>query len=678
MLQGRHECDGCVVSEAALTACMALGGTGTSVSEAIDVLAQQGIIVQSVAIAEDCMRRADIIAQWRDRMDLEELHGYLNSSLPVAPDVSAVEPLLFRMVHQAWAFCSTCGRRFLVTGWCKGFAAVGGILGGDPATACPPSLSKQCGGVMNEAGEGLYAIPKIEDWPVYVRGKFVPYRSGRINDSMLYLTKEEADSLRLVLVFADVVQERGKIGRAPIANLKKVSVIRAEYIRDDPVVRGFPTLRAKAAFEYLIANNKTYHWYYRELLGHHFQQGLSGAAATYFIHTSALLLHRPGIEVAAYPVLYPHHDYGDTDIKERLSHPDRGMCDWMAGRLPSIQKSFLAKICSDIRSYQEEPLLAFLLYDIHLARSTMQAITIAEGRDLSPDAVADNQQISSSYWANEQDVMSGMVRVMARIQDDLRFVTDAADDCIPQRQRLAVADVLAYPPPLDRAKGSPNWLTGNQGEKMRQYRQQEPAVDGNLPNIFITVSPAEWHFPLPWGVLGRYGACLHRGLGMLALHMFNIVTKFMVLYIFADGVFFSTVLAHVVRTEYQGRGTPHWHLAAWVIPMSQYPLVSLEGRTGRDHNSRLVSTCERILGASIDVQVGRGAGLSYVDGYVTKEHNRLACWYCYICHLIDFVFSVNLFVNWRVIFVSFSVCVFCFGTLLWKNGFDVWLCVCWS
>ena len=33
-----------------------------------------------------------------------------------------------------------------------------------------------------------------------------------------------------------------------------------------------------------------------------------------------------------------------------------------------------------------------------------------------------------------------------------------------------------------------------------------------------------------------------------------------------------------MKTEYQGRGTPHWHIAAWVVCFGL--LRFLEGRTG--------------------------------------------------------------------------------------------------
>ena len=102
-----------------------------------------------------------------------------------------------------------------------------------------------------------------------------------------------------------------------------------------------------------MEHNPTYKHYYELLLSKRFTElrKRPGEAVSWFIPTSDLLLHKHGIEVAAYPVLYPHADFGDTDIKERLTAKYE---DWMVGKLPSIQKSFLAKVCSDVRSYQEE------------------------------------------------------------------------------------------------------------------------------------------------------------------------------------------------------------------------------------------------------------------------------------------------------------------------------------
>ena len=118
---------------------------------------------------------------------------------------------------------------------------------------------------MNAQSEGLYAVPKREDWPVYSRGKWYSWEGARkehLNPkdlvSMLDLNKEEVESLRLVRIFADLKSERGKQGSAPVANLKKVSVVRAEYVRADPGKGTFPTPRAKAAFEYLCETNATY------------------------------------------------------------------------------------------------------------------------------------------------------------------------------------------------------------------------------------------------------------------------------------------------------------------------------------------------------------------------------------------------------------------------------------
>ncbi|CAK0858984.1 unnamed protein product [Prorocentrum cordatum] len=65
---------------------------------------------------------------------------------------------------------------------------------------------------------------------------------------MYDLAREEVDSLRLVRIFCDVKKETGKIGKAPVWNYKKCSVVRAEYTRHDMRNKDYPSPRAAAAF----------------------------------------------------------------------------------------------------------------------------------------------------------------------------------------------------------------------------------------------------------------------------------------------------------------------------------------------------------------------------------------------------------------------------------------------
>ena len=75
-----------------------------------------------------------------------------------------------------------------------------------------------------------------------------------------------------------------------------------------------------------------------------------------------------------------------------------------------------------------------------------------------------------------------------------------------------------------------------------------------------------------------------------------------------------------MKTEYQGRGTPHWHIAAWVVCWTR--LQFLAGRTGKGVLSAFVKFLQMVLCCEIDVQVGNGR-LNYINGYVAKEHDAV-------------------------------------------------------
>ena len=86
------------------------------------------------------------------------------------------------------------------------------------------------------------------------------------------------------------------------------------------------------------------------------------------IRTSTLLLHSPGIEVAAFPILYPRKCFGDTTIKERRLLQES--CE------TSIFTSHLRKLLSSCTGYMLQPTLTFLLYDIAMAHRLTTAIHV--------------------------------------------------------------------------------------------------------------------------------------------------------------------------------------------------------------------------------------------------------------------------------------------------------------
>ena len=86
------------------------------------------------------------------------------------------------------------------------------------------------------------------------------------------------------------------------------------------------------------------------------------------------------------------------------------------------------------------------------------------------------------------------------------------------------------------------------------------------------------------------------------------------------GTRFFVVFEWVMKTEYQGRGTPHWHIAAWIV---SFGLLSfLAGRTGTAIVSAFVKFLEVLFNCQIDVQIGNGR-INYISGYVSKDHDAV-------------------------------------------------------
>ena len=85
------------------------------------------------------------------------------------------------------------------------------------------------------------------------------------------------------------------------------------------------------------------------------------------------------------------------------------------------------------------------------------------------------------------------------------------------------------------------------------------------------------------------------------------------------GTRFFTAMEYTMKTEYQGRGTPHWHFAAWVVCFGL--LSNLAGRS-KKFISGFVKFLELVFRCEIDVQVGNGR-LNYINGYVSKDHDAV-------------------------------------------------------
>ena len=155
--------------------------------------------------------------------------------------------------------------------------------------------------------------------------------------------------------------------------------------------------------------------------------------------------------------------------------------------------------------------------------------------------------------------------------------------------------------------------------RVRGFRGQAALIA--FPNLFLTITSAEWKFPRPYWLrpyisAGFVYSCAY----LFALHMHWLV---MCVWGFLSNIFghkFFIVLEWVVRLEYQGRCTPHWHIAAWVLPNGL--LASLAGRSKTGVVSAFVKFLELLFCCDIDVQVGNGR-LNYINGYVSKDHDAV-------------------------------------------------------
>ena len=259
----------------------------------------------------------------------------------------------------------------------------------------------------------------------------------------------------------------------------------------------------------------------------------------YKFKTADLMLHSPGIEVAAFPILYPRHCFGDTDSKERGLLKDASQA--------SIFASHLRKLLSSCTGYMLQPRLTFLLYDIAMAQRLIGAIKVAESRGFSAEVTTGHYTDSETYWRHEQDISCDMVRQMA-----------------------ALCDV-----PSDTEDGRRLYEFCNHGATKQRLA---------FPNYFITVAPAEWLFPLPAWLQELAADNLSDLSGIVALHIYHVLLVALK-EVLKPGQWFSDVFHYCLRIEFQGRGTIHAHVAVWAIARDG---MDLEGRTGEQYGSPLV------------------------------------------------------------------------------------------
>ena len=199
---------------------------------------------------------------------------------------------------------------------------------------------------------------------------------------------------------------------------------------------------------------------------------------------------------------------------------------------------------------------------------------------LTADVLMRDSQSSSGYWDVVQDSLADLVRIML-----LRFYDQKNHPQLYEHVRNLRGQV---------------WLCA-------------------FPNLFITITAAEWKFPRPY-FMQPYANCVFAGAYIMALHMYYLVRCMWMFLANKFGTKYFVVFEWVVKTEYQGRGTPHWHIAAWIV---SFGLLSfLAGRTGTTVVSAFVKFLEVLFMCQIDVQIGNGR-INYISGYVSKDHDAV-------------------------------------------------------
>ena len=224
--------------------------------------------------------------------------------------------------------------------------------------------------------------------------------------------------------------------------------------------------------------------------------------------------------------------------------------------------------------------LAFYLYETWTARKYFAAHTRAQRMQITADIMTRDSQASSGYWEIVRDALADLVRIMLR----------------------RCHDKENYPMLYEHARNLRGevWLCA-------------------FPNVFITIAPAEWTMPRPY-FLQPYLSCIFAGAYVMALHMYYLMRCVWKFLSNKFGHKYFVVLEFVFKVEYQGRGMPHVHIAAWVV--SYFVLRLLQGNAKDAVLSPFVRFLQAVFKCEIDVQVGNGR-LNYINGYVAKDHDAV-------------------------------------------------------
>ncbi len=426
----------------------------------------------------------------------------------------------------------------------------------------------------------MYRIPRISEtfraeecitWPRYYDGH---YKMQTCGESMLDLSRNEADALRIVVLRCNMKKESYTPAGHQF-NFKKVGLSRAYFkpaLVTEASLIAACNEKTAAAFRFLMARNRYYaafHRMHKERLEN--SESMNISSYHLFIHREYL-----GIECAMCPYLYPLTEFSDTGLLQAYQH-DTGDD---TTRIHRIGHSWTKKVLSSVRAYSERADLSFFLYERSLAAKYFAARVLAKQRGLTADVLARDSQTSTGYWENVQHAVADVVRVqLARCHDEENYT-----ELYNNTKNL-------------RGEG---WLCA-------------------FPNVFITLTVAEWKFPRPY-FLRPYVDCVYASAYVMALHCFYLVACVWGFLASRCGNRWFVVYEWCSRTEYQGRGTPHWHICAWVATFGMLSL--LKGRSGTALISVFCKFLELVFMCHVDVLVGNGL-VNYISGYVSKDHDAV-------------------------------------------------------
>ena len=151
-----------------------------------------------------------------------------------------------------------------------------------------------------------------------------------------------------------------------------------------------------------------------------------------------------------------------------------------------------------------------------MAMKFFAAHSRAQQIGLTADIMTRDSQASTGYWEIVRDALADLVRIMLR-------------RCYDEANHKVLYDHV-------RGLRGQVWLCA-------------------FPNLFITIAPAEWLFPRPY-FLEPYADCIFAGAYLMALHMYFLVRCMWRFLANRFGNKWFMVYEYVVKTEYQGRGTP--------------------------------------------------------------------------------------------------------------------------